>query len=69
MRVLAALFGSARDRRHQQHFIPVLKRILRPAQKADVFLVHINVEEAADLSGLVAQVGLQFRKLLIEDGE
>src|ERR1700730_11408470 len=61
--------GSARDRRHEQNFIPFLEGVTGPAQEADVFLIHVNVEEAAHLSSLIAQVRLQVRKFFIEDGK
>jgi hypothetical protein len=63
------LARPASNRRHQQHFISVGKDVSWPAQEADVFFIHLNVEKATHLSSLVAQVGLQFRKLLIKDRE
>ena len=59
----------ARNRRHQQHLIPLLEGVAGSSQEADIFLIHIDVEETAHLAGLVAQVRLQLGKLLIEDGE
>jgi hypothetical protein len=44
------LVRAAGDRRHQQHFIPILKRVRVPAQEADIFLVHVHIEEAANLA-------------------
>src|SRR5579864_5734756 len=57
---------SSGDRRHQQNFIAFLKRVGRPAQKADVFFVHIDVQEAANLALVITQVRLEFGKLLVE---
>src|SRR5713226_6822516 len=65
----ARLSCSAGNRRDQQHFIPVAKDIVGPAQEADVLLVYVDVEKAAHLPGLVAQVSLQFRKPFIENRE
>src|ERR1700751_3427130 len=48
--LMEALLRSTRDRRHQQYFISILKRVRRPAQKADVFFIHVHVEETAHLS-------------------
>jgi hypothetical protein len=60
---------AARNRRHKQNFVPLLEGVTGSAEEANVFFVHIDVEEAADLSSFVAQVRLQLRKLFIEDGE
>src|SRR5258708_2072769 len=43
--------------------------MIGPAQEADVLLVYVDVEKAAHLPGLVAQVSLQFRKPFIENRE
>jgi hypothetical protein len=61
------LLDSSRDRWHQQNFIAFLEGIRLSAQKADVFFVDINVQESANLTLVVAQVGLEFRKLLVKD--
>jgi len=53
------LLRPARDRRHQQHLIAVLERIRRTAQKAYVFLIHINIQEPPRLSRFIPQMGLQ----------
>ena len=39
------------------------------AQEADVFFVDVDVQEAADLALVVAQVRLQVRELLVENRE
>src|SRR6516225_7924162 len=63
------LLGASGNRRHQQNFITFLKRIGRSAEKADVLFVDIDVQKAADLTLIIAQVGLEFGELLIEHGE
>ncbi len=63
------LARAAGDRRHQQDFISILKRVRLPAQKADIFFVHIHVEETANLAGFIAQVRLKIGELLIERGK
>ena len=37
------LAGPARNGRHKQHFVAVLKRIGVSPQKADILLVHIHI--------------------------
>src|SRR6266849_10708125 len=61
--------ASAGDGWYQQHLIPVLERIARAAEEADVFFVHIDVQEAADLAGIVAEVRFQCGELFVERGE
>src|SRR4029077_7519015 len=57
---------SAGDRRHQQNFVAFLKRVGWPAEKADVFFVHIDVQEAANLALVITQVRLEVGKLFVE---
>src|ERR1035438_4763617 len=64
-----ALLRSARNRGDQQYFIAFLEGVRLSAEETDVFLVHINIQEAADLALVVAQVRLQVGKLLVKDGE
>src|SRR5215475_6503526 len=68
-RAIHKLVQATRDRGHQQHLISILKGVTRPAQKTDVFLVDVDVEEPANLSALVAQVRLEFGELFVEDSE
>src|SRR5579863_10338473 len=63
------LTRATRNRRHQQHFVSIAEDVCRPTEEADVLLIHINIEEAAHLSSLVADMRFQFRKLLVEDRE
>src|SRR5882757_8776427 len=65
----AGLLRAAGNRWHQQHFISVLKCVLGSAEEADIFFVHVDIQEASNLSRLIAQVRLQVRKLLVECGE
>ena len=53
---LALREGPSCNRGDDQHFIPILEVILLVAEKADVFLVHVKVDEAANLTLLVAQI-------------
>ena len=58
---------SSGDRRYQQDFVSILKCVARTAEEADVLFVHVYVQEAPNLAGFVAQVGLQVGKLLVQD--
>src|ERR1035441_4244023 len=60
---------AAGDRRYEQDLIAVLKGVRSAAQKTDVFLVHINVQEAPHLSGFIPQMGLEIGKLRVEGGK
>ncbi len=42
-RMTKVLARAAGNGGHQQHFIPILKSVGLPAQKADVFFIHIHV--------------------------
>ena len=57
--VRAAAAGDGGD---HQHLIAVLEGILLVAEEADVFFVDIEVDEAAHLALLVAQMLSQGRK-------
>src|SRR6476646_11865903 len=61
--------GAAGYRWHQQHFVTILKRISVSAQEADVFFVHIHIQEAADFSRLVAEMRFEIGELLVERGK
>src|SRR5207302_9516390 len=60
------LHSSARDRWHQENLIAFLECISWPAQKSDVFLVDVDIQESANLSLVIAQVRLQLGELFIE---
>ena len=40
-----------------------------PTQEADVFFVHVYIEEAANFSGLIPQMRFEVGKLLVERGK
>src|ERR1039458_4815170 len=63
------LVGAAGNRRHQQDLIAVLKGVRSAAQKAYVFLIHINIEKAPYFSRLIAQMRLQVGKFQVESGK
>src|SRR6266481_664765 len=56
--VILRLPQTACDRRYQEYFVAVLERIRSATQKANIFLVHINIQEPPRLPGLIPQVGL-----------
>src|SRR5215469_9191503 len=69
MRPAGELLGASSDRRHQQNLIAFLKRIRRSTEEANIFLIDVDIQEAADLTLVVAQVRLKIRELLVEHGE
>jgi len=53
----------ARDGRNQHYFIPILKRILLRAQKANILVVHIHVDEPAQLAVFNRELGARLASL------
>ena len=51
----------ASDRRYQRYFITLLELIIL-AQKANVFIVYVNIQEATNVALIIAQVRLEIRK-------
>src|ERR1700687_4208171 len=62
----AGLPQPARDRRHQEHLVAVLERIRSAPQEANIFLIHINIQESPRLPRFIPQMGLQVGELLVE---
>src|SRR6266700_6673762 len=60
---------SASNRRHQQHFIAIFECVAGASEKTDVLFIHIDIEEAANLSGIIAQMRLERGELRIERRE
>src|SRR5580693_8359997 len=54
--------GASCYRGNHQHFVPILECVLLVAEEANVFLVDVEIDEAAHLSGIVAQVRAQSRE-------
>src|ERR1700720_1407319 len=52
-----------------QDAVSLVKFVIVPAEKANVFLVHVNVHEAAHLTGIVAQMPADRRKTLLDFAE
>src|SRR5579875_426701 len=59
----AIVRAAAGDGRNDEYLVAIFKRILLVAQEADIFLVDVEVDEAAHLSGLIAQVCLKRGKM------
>src|SRR5580698_5037879 len=53
---LAALVGAAGDGGHEEDAVALFEGAGFAAEEADVFFVEVDVEELADLAGLVADV-------------
>jgi len=56
LRLVGCLLRPTRDRWHEQHLIAIPERVRSAAEEADVFLIHINIQEAARLSGFITQM-------------
>src|SRR6516225_1765952 len=63
------LTAATRNRRNHQHFIPILKAVLLIPQKADVFLIHIEVDKAPDLPVVSTQMRPQRREPALDIGD
>jgi hypothetical protein len=59
---LAVREAPASDRWNHKNLIAILESVLLVAEKANVFFVHVEVDKAAHLSLLVAEMRLQRRK-------
>src|SRR5215470_17421116 len=57
---------ASRDRGYDRHLVAVLQRRLLGLEEADVLLVDVDIDEAAQLSRLVEQAVLQTRVLALE---
>jgi hypothetical protein len=49
--------AAAGDRRDEHDFVAVLEDVGLAAEKADVFVVDVDVDEAAELAGVVLDLG------------
>src|SRR5208282_2612567 len=65
-RCIERLLRPARNRGYQQYLISVLERIRRASDEANVFLIHVNIQEAPCLPRFIPQMGLQIGELLVE---
>jgi hypothetical protein len=57
---------SARNRGHKQYFVPVLERVRRPSDEANIFFIHVDIQEPPRLPSFIPQVGLQIGELGVE---
>src|SRR5580693_5633639 len=60
--------ASPRNRRNHQHLVAFLKAVFVVPQEADIFLVDIEVDKAANLSIFSAQVLPKRRKAALDIG-
>ena len=61
--------SAARDGRNQHHFVAILKRVGLAAEEADVFVVYVDVDEAAKLALLILDLGGERREVLVDIGD
>jgi len=61
--------AAAGDRRDQHDFIAVLEGVGLAAEEADVFVVDVDVDEAAQLAGLILDLGGERRKGGVDFGD
>src|SRR5215472_13950655 len=57
---------ASRDRGHDRYLVAVLQRRLLGLEEADVLLVDVDIDEAAQLARLVEQAVLETRVLALE---
>src|SRR5216117_3356322 len=68
VRVIAStLLPTSRNGGHDRHRVAVLEGGLLAVHEADVFLVHVDVDEAAQLAALVHQPLLEPGELALEE--
>jgi hypothetical protein len=63
------LESTASNGRNEQNFVSIFERVSVPAQEADVFFIHINIQETTDLAVLIPKMRFERRKFCIELGE
>jgi hypothetical protein len=61
--------AAAGDGRDEHDLIALLEAIRLAAQEADVLVIDVDVDEAAQLSGLVLDLGGEGRKVLVDIGD
>src|SRR5688572_25064874 len=71
IRLTSRLRASATsgDGRHDRHHVGLLQGRLLTLQEADVLLVHVDVDEAAQLAALVDEAFLETGELPLEVGD
>ena len=57
------------NRRNQHNLVAILKRVRIAAQKAYIFVVHVDVDEAPQLALLVLDLGRKRRKFAVNIGD
>jgi hypothetical protein len=60
--------ASAGDAGNEHDLVAVLEGVGFPAEEADVLVIDIDVDEAAELSGLVLDLGGEGREVLVDVG-
>src|SRR5437867_4857452 len=66
--IVNTLLAASRDGGHDRDRVAVLQRRLAAVHEPDVFLVHVDVDEAPQLTALVHQPLPQAGKLALEVG-
>jgi len=61
--------AAAGDRWDQHDFVAILEGVGLAAEEADVFVVDVDIDETAELAGLVLDLGGERGKVLVDVGD
>jgi hypothetical protein len=61
--------AAAGDRRDQHDFVAILEGVGFAAEEADVFVVDVDVDEAAEFAGFVLDLGGERGEVLVDVGD
>jgi hypothetical protein len=61
--------GAPGDGRNEHDFVAILEGVGLSAEEADVFVVDVDVDEAAQFAGLVLDLGGEGREVLVDIGD
>jgi hypothetical protein len=65
----AGRLPPASDRRNQHHLVAVLKGVGIAAEEADVLVVDVDIDEPAQLAGLILDLGRERGEVLVDVGD
>jgi hypothetical protein len=66
---LGGLFRSAGDGRDQHDLVAILEGVGVAAEEADVFVVDVDIDEAAEFPGFVLDLGGKCGEFLVDVGD
>ncbi len=65
----SARLTTTRDRRDEHDLIAILEGVGFASEEANVFVIHIDVNEAPELTGLILDLGRECGEVLVDIGD